>query len=99
MRLHLKSALFAALIIAPATTFAAEKTVKLSVPGMFCASCPYIVKGAIVQVEGVKDVMTDLKNKSAVVVFDDAQTSILEITKATAKFGYESSLAELDDNS
>ena len=89
--------LFAAMIIAatamPSTmVLAAEQTVKLSVPGMTCASCPYIVKQAISAIKGVTLVQTTLDDHSATVTFDDAVASVDAINKATKDIGYESSI-------
>ena len=75
----------------PATTaYAVEKTVKLSVPGMTCGSCPYIVKSAISAVRGVTLVQTTLDDRSATVTFDDAVASVDAIIKSTKDVGYES---------
>lgn len=89
--------LFAAMIIAatamPSTmVLAAEQTVKLSVPGMTCASCPYIVKQAISAIKGVKSVEATLEDRSATVTFEDTVASIDAITQATKNAGYESSV-------
>lgn len=74
--------------------FAAIQTVNLSVPGMFCASCPFIVQAAIGDVEGVQSVDTDLDSRTAVVVFDDELTTIDDIMFASAVVGYEAFLIE-----
>lgn len=89
--------LFALLLLTTATlsattAFAAEKTVKLTVPGMTCASCPYIIKTAISGIKGVTVVQTTLDDHSATVTFDDAVASIDAITQATKNVGYESSV-------
>ena len=79
-----------ALALSFTPAFAAEKTVKLSVPGMTCASCPYIVESAISKVKGVASVKSDLDTRSATVVYDDAVTNLDAITTATKNAGYES---------
>lgn len=89
--------LFAAMIVAgvamsPATAPAAEQTIKLSVPGMYCESCPYIIKTAISAIKGVKLVEATLEDLSATVTFDDTVASIEAITQATRDVGYESSV-------
>lgn len=78
------------LIVATAAS-AGDQRVTLSVPGMFCASCPFVVQAAIQRVDGVSSVATDLESRTATVVYDDAQTSIDAITAATKEAGYESS--------
>ena len=71
---------------------AAEKTIKLSVPGMTCASCPYIVEGAIDMLDGIRSVKATVEDLSATVTFDDLVTNLEEITQATTDSGYPSSL-------
>jgi len=75
-----------------APVLAAEKTVKLSVPGMTCASCPYIVKESISMIDGVKTVEATMQDRSATVTFDDQVTNLKEITEATKNVGYPSKL-------
>lgn len=84
-------ALGLALAFAPAAAFAAEQTVTLSVPGMSCASCPFIVEAAISGVSGVLAVETSLETRTATVTYDDAVTTVAAITSATLGAGYESS--------
>ncbi len=88
------SALVLATTLIASPLWAAIQTVNLSVPGMYCPSCPFIVKGAIMELPGIQSVETDLDTKSAVVVFDDALTTIEDITFATGMVGYESTVIE-----
>ncbi len=88
------SALVLAASVIASPLWAAIQTVNLSVPGMYCASCPFIVKGAIVELPGIQSVETDLDSRTAVVVFDDELTSIDDITFATMNVGYESIVIE-----
>lgn len=92
MKKILASLIFASAALSSSVAFAVEQTVTLSVPGMYCASCPYIVKGAISALKGIKSVDTKLADRTATVTFDDAVTSIGAITAATANVGYESSV-------
>ena len=82
----------AAVLAAPA--FAADKTVALSVPGMYCEMCPLTVKKALSKVPGVSQVNVSYGKKEAVVSFDDAKTSVDALTKATANAGYPSSVKQ-----
>lgn len=91
-------ALGAAFMIAP-QAFAAEQTVKLSVPGMSCASCPYMVKSAISKVDGIASVEATMADRSATVIFDDTVTDIAEIQEATENIGYPSSVVETTSGS
>ena len=83
----------------PSLAAAGEQTIKLSVPTMSCASCPYMVKKAFSTVKGVKEVSATMKDRSATVTYDDDVTTIEEIQKATASIGYKSSLFDGDKGS
>jgi mercuric ion binding protein len=69
---------------------AAEKTIALDVPGMYCETCPLTVKKALSKVPGVAKVSVSYEKKEAVVTFDDAKTSVEALTRATANAGYPS---------
>lgn len=84
----------AALLLLASPAWAASKTVTLSVPGMFCATCPITVKKALTTVAGVTQVTVDLEKKQAVVTFDDARTNTVALTTATTSAGYPSSVKE-----
>jgi mercuric ion binding protein len=73
-------------------SLAAQKTVVLSVPGMYCETCPITVRKSLEKVSGVEKVNTTYETKEAVVIFDDAKTSVDKLTEATKKAGYPSSV-------
>ncbi|UXU92376.1 mercury resistance system periplasmic binding protein MerP [Burkholderia sp. S-53] len=75
-------------------TWAATKTVTLSVPGMTCAACPITVKTALTRVAGVSKVDVAFEKREARVTFDDARTGVPALTKATADAGYPSSIRQ-----
>lgn len=83
-------------VLLTSSVFAAERGINLSVPGMFCASCPFIVQAAIGKVEGVLSVTTDLDKRTAFVRYDDAIATIDEITSASTNAGYEATVI-IDD--
>lgn len=83
----LLKALFVLFLAGPA--LAAERTVNLSVPGMTCPSCPFVVQAAIGEVDGVISVDTDLDRLTATVTFDDDKTTLEDIQFASANAGYE----------
>ncbi len=85
-------AMFSIVVFGSTLALAAEQTVKLSVPGMYCASCPYMVKKAISAVQGVKAVQAEIEDRSATVKFDDVVTNTAAIRKATADIGYPSTV-------
>ena len=85
--------------MAAAPVFAAEQTVTFSVPGMTCASCPYIVESAMSGVDGVVTVSADADTRTALVIFDDAIASAEDIAFASTSAGYEAELMSDDGNS
>ena len=93
------TALFISTLLISSVTFAEEQTATLSVPGMTCASCPYIVKSTISVVNGVKKVTATFKDRTATVIFDDDVASIETIQQATADVGYPSSVLILSTSS
>jgi len=93
------AAVLASSLLPLSSASAADRTVKLSVPGMSCASCPYMVKSAINDVNGIKSVEATMEGRTATVTFDDQITTVEEIMSATAGIGYESSLIDDDGKS
>ncbi|HEX9906682.1 MAG TPA: mercury resistance system periplasmic binding protein MerP [Propylenella sp.] len=85
-----RSLLVAAALAFGAPAMAAEQTVTLNVPGMFCDACPAIVKGSLAKVAGVTRVEASFERKTAVVTFDDAKASVADLIKATTNAGYPS---------
>ena len=77
-------------LAAASAAWAGEKTVTLSVPGMYCEMCPATVKKALSRVPGVVKVDASYKDKQAVVTYDEDKTSVDALTKATANAGYPS---------
>lgn len=94
MKKLIPSLAFAVLTSASSMAVAAEQTIKLSVPGMTCVSCPYMVKQAISAVDGIKAVEATMEDRSATVTFEDTLTSIKAIQQATADIGYRSSVID-----
>lgn len=93
MKVALLSSILASLAL-PA--LAGEHSVTLSVPGMTCASCPYVVQAAISEVEGVRTVAADADTRTAQVVFEDAITSVDTILAAAKDAGYPASVIGAD---
>lgn len=98
MKLH-TSVLALIGFMAASQAIAGEQTVTFSVPGMTCASCPFIVESAMSGVEGVQQVTADADTRTAVVVFDDAIASTDDIAFASTAAGYEAELVAQDSNS
>ena len=77
-----------ALLAGPA--LAETQTVTLDVENMTCALCPLTVKRSLTAVEGVSGVEVSFDDKTAVVTYDDAQTDLAALTRATTNAGYPS---------
>ena len=88
------SVVLSALLVAPAV-FAAQKTVTLDVTGMNCAACPITVKKSLTKVAGVSRADVNYEKRQAVVTFDDAQTTLDKLTRATTDAGYPSTTKDV----
>jgi mercuric ion binding protein len=86
----LVSTAFALGLFASSAVSAAERTVTLAVKNMYCAACPHTVKASLEGVAGVTKVAVSYKDKTAIVTFDDAKTSVPALTAATTNAGYPS---------
>jgi mercuric ion binding protein len=82
----------ATLLLLAAPAWAAPKTVTLDVPGMTCSMCPITVKKALTNVDGVTKVEVEFETREAVVTFDDTETTVGALTKATTDAGYPSTV-------
>ena len=78
------------LIVSSGAAMAEQRTVTLAVDNMYCEACPYMVKRTIEKVSGVSKVTVSFKEKTAVVVFDDARTQVNDLTNATISAGFPS---------
>jgi mercuric ion binding protein len=57
---------------------------------MTCPTCPITVKKALNKVSGVSKVEVRFVKKQAVVTYDDAQTNVESLVRATTDAGYPS---------
>lgn len=73
---------------------AADRTVTMTIENMTCAACPIAVRTAVERVLGVKKVEVNLETKTAVVSFDDEQTSVDAIAEASRMAGFPASVKE-----
>lgn len=83
---------FAIAILIAAPVWADTQTVTLTVSKMTCPACPLTVKKALSRVPGVTGVSVSYEKKQATVVFDDTQTAVGALTRATADVGFPSTL-------
>jgi len=73
----------------------AQQTITLQVENMTCGSCPFTVKMALKQVDGVKQVSAKYEGHGegwAKVTFDPGKTDVESLIKATTNAGYPSHL-------
>lgn len=87
-----KIALVSLLSLFSLSAFAKQQTVTLEVPTMNCVTCPFTVKKALQNVEGVSKAEVTFETKLAIVSFDDEKTNIKALTEATTNAGYPSSI-------
>lgn len=67
---------------------ATEQTQSFTVENMTCAMCPITVRKAMERVGSVHSVTVEYDTKTAVAVFDPAQTSAEAIAEASTGIGY-----------
>ncbi len=71
-----------------------QQTVTLQVENMTCSSCPFTVKMALKQVDGVEKVIAKYEGSSegwAKVTFDPSIANVKNLINATTNAGYPSS--------
>ena len=88
------SLLALAMVALPAAVPAAPRTVTLSIPAMTCPACPVTVKAALMKLDGIASVSSDLKKRQATVSFDDAKVTTARITQATKDVGFPATVVE-----
>jgi len=82
------------LMLTSLSAIAETKTVTLEVPTMNCVTCPFTVKKALQNVEGVSKAEVTFDTKLAVVTFDNEKTTVKALTEATTNAGYPSTVKE-----
>ena len=66
------------------------ETTQLRVDGMWCASCPYIVRSLLMGVPGVLDAQVSMRARTAIVTYDQTKTTPDALVTATTEYGYPS---------
>ena len=79
---------FAVMLLVAPSASAVERSVTLAVRNMTCATCPIAVRTAIKAVVGVKDVDIDFAKRTALVTFDDSQTTVDRLAEASQLAGF-----------
>jgi len=93
MKSALSALVVATALLATGPANAQERTVRIEVNGLFCASCPYIAAQAITKIKSTKITggFYDAGKQMAqfVVQYDDTVTTPEAIAAATGKYGYD----------
>ncbi len=76
----------------PAGTSQTIQAVTLKVDGMWCASCSYIVRQALLGTPGVVFAEVSGRMGTAEVMYDPAITSAADLIAATQQYGYPSAV-------
>jgi len=75
-----------------APTWAAVRTVTLSVPGMACPTCPITIRTALDRVHGVEGIESNVAKRTVTIRYDDDKTAPSALMKATTNAGYPSTV-------
>lgn len=70
------------------SAMAAVRTMTFAIENMTCVSCPYIVKKTLAAMPGVSVVEVSYEKKTAVVTFDDAQTTAAALAATSTNAGF-----------
>ena len=81
-------AMIVGLGLAGGIALAKEATTEMKVPAMDCAACTVVIKKALTQSKGVKNVDLNVEKRTATVVYDDTQVTQTEIQKTIEKAGF-----------
>ncbi len=81
-------AMMVGLGLAGGITVAKEATAEMKVPAMDCAACTVVIKKALTQTTGVKNVDLNVDKRIATVVYEDTQVTQPEIQKVIEKAGF-----------
>ncbi len=68
------------------------RTAVLKVEGMWCGSCAYFVKQALMETPGVLDAKVSMRTATATVTYDQTQTEVEALIAATTNYGYPSTV-------
>ena len=63
--------------------------ISFNVKGMHCGSCEMLVKDALEEIDGIKNVKAAHKDSLVEVEYDGSKTDAIEIAKLIKKEGYE----------
>lgn len=90
--------LLAALLVtvAPLTSAQQSKVATLHAERIYCEACAAVITKALRNVPGVSKVDVDVEKKDVVVQFDPSKATVDDLTAATAKRGFPSSVRKVE---
>lgn len=81
-------AMMIGLALAGGIAVAKGVTAEMKVPAMDCAACTVVIKKALTQTKGVKNVDLNVEKRTVTVMYEDTQVTRAEIQKAIEKAGF-----------
>ena len=91
--------LFTALLIAGIASAKDLKTIVFKVEQMVCVNCEGKVKRNIAYEKGVKQMKTNLDDKTVTLTFDAEKTNIEQLQAGFKKFGYKAEVVKSEGES
>ena len=80
--------------LAGGAALAKEARAEIRVPAMDCAACTVVIKKALTQTKGVKNVDFNVEKRTASVVYEDTQVTPPEIQKTIEKAGFKTEISK-----
>lgn len=80
--------LIAGIGLAGGAAMAKEAAAEMKVPAMDCAACTVVIKKALTQTKGVKNVDLNVEKRTATIIYEDTQVTRAEIQKTIEKAGF-----------
>ena len=94
----MRASILAAALFFFATVAGAQemKTATLYAEKIYCDACAAVITKALRGVPGVSKINVDVEKKEVLVQFDPAQAKVEDLTAATAKKGFPSSIRKVE---
>lgn len=85
------------ILLVSQTSLAKPQKACFIVEGMTCATCAITTKVAVKKLEGIKDIDVSVKDKSAIINFEDDQTTIGRIKEKIDSTGYQATQKQCEE--
>ena len=85
-----------ALLVLALPSWAQDKVATLYASKIYCEACAAVITKSLRNVPGVSKVDVDVEKKEVVVRFDSAKATVDDLTAATAKRGFPSSVRKVE---